>query len=60
MRIALVQTRGVVGDVDGNIAFAKEQIEKIVREEGSADVVVFPEFFLTGYFLTKEQVGIGG
>lgn len=47
MRLVLAQADSVLGDVDQNLERAKE----ILRESASlgADLVVFPELFLTGY-----------
>lgn len=49
MRVALAQTDCVLGDVDANIATAREQIELAAAQ--SADLVVFPELSLHGYHL---------
>jgi predicted amidohydrolase len=47
--LALVQHAPVLGDVPANLAWTCEQISAELR--GGADLVVFPELNLTGYFL---------
>ena len=47
MRISIVQENPTVGDVKGNLALAKEAIQKLRSED--PDVIVFSEMFLTGY-----------
>ncbi|MEU8569429.1 nitrilase-related carbon-nitrogen hydrolase [Streptomyces pathocidini] len=49
MRIALAQTDCALGDVDANLATARDQIEQ-AGAHGS-DLVVFPELSLHGYHL---------
>jgi predicted amidohydrolase len=49
VRITLAQTSSVLGDVSANLERAAELIRR--AGEGAADVVVFPELFLTGYSL---------
>lgn len=49
LRVALAQIAPVLGDRQRNIALHLEQIEK-ARAQG-ANVIVFPELSLTGYFL---------
>jgi NAD+ synthase len=44
-RIALAQLNPVMGDIAGNLARAR----KARAEAGDADVVLFPELFITGY-----------
>ena len=47
MRLALVQTNPVVGDLDGNRALVLERLEE--AKGAGADLVVFPELAVTGY-----------
>jgi NAD+ synthase (glutamine-hydrolysing) len=47
MRLALVQTNPVVGDLDGNRRLILERFENAVS--AGADLVVFPELAVTGY-----------
>ena len=47
MRLALVQTNPVVGDLAGNRALILERLEEAKR--AGADLVVFPELAVTGY-----------
>ena len=47
MRLALVQTDPVVGDLDGNRALILDRLEEATR--AGADLVVFPELAVTGY-----------
>ena len=47
MRLALVQTNPVVGDLDGNRALILERLEAATA--AGADLVVFPELAVTGY-----------
>ncbi|MFH8407942.1 nitrilase-related carbon-nitrogen hydrolase [Streptomyces sp. NPDC018019] len=49
MRVALAQTDCELGEVDANIATAREEVEK--SAEQGADLVVFPELSLHGYHL---------
>src|SRR5262245_7754436 len=46
MKICVVQTRPVRGDVQTNIANHKKLIELAVN---GADIVIFPELSITGY-----------
>lgn len=48
-RIALAQVECVLGDVDRNLAHAKERISEAAAQ--GADLVVFPELALHGYAL---------
>ena len=45
MKIALAQLNPVVGDIKGNLKKIKDTLEKFSPE---ADLIVFPELFLTG------------
>lgn len=45
--IALAQANPKLGDIDGNMVLAREFRQE--AESGGADLVVFPELFLTGY-----------
>jgi NAD+ synthase (glutamine-hydrolysing) len=47
MRIAIAQLNPTVGDFDGNLAMAREAVERARNQD--PDLVVFPEMFLTGY-----------
>ena len=47
MRLALVQTNPVVGDLDGNRALILDRLEE--AKAAGADLVVFPELAVTGY-----------
>jgi len=47
MRLALVQTNPVVGDLDGNRALILERLDEATA--AGADLVVFPELAVTGY-----------
>ncbi|MFH8349009.1 nitrilase-related carbon-nitrogen hydrolase [Streptomyces sp. NPDC018045] len=49
MRVALAQTDCVLGEVDANLATAREEVGK--SAEQGADLVVFPELSLHGYHL---------
>ncbi len=49
MRIVIAQLDCVLGDVDANADTAVQTVTR-AREDG-ADLVVFPELFLTGYWL---------
>jgi predicted amidohydrolase len=50
IRIGCVQFNPIFGDVDSNLG----KIEKIVSE-ANADLLVFPELALTGYFFTSSS-----
>ncbi len=47
LRIAIAQLNPVVGDVDGNLAKAREARADAARQH--ADIVVFTELFIAGY-----------
>ncbi|MFT5509364.1 MAG: NAD+ synthase [Hyphomicrobiaceae bacterium] len=47
LRIALAQLNASVGDIDGNVARAKDAWQK-ARDAG-ADLIVFPELYVNGY-----------
>ena len=47
MRIALAQSDVAFGDVDFNLAHLRERVAAAAH--GGAELVVFPECFLTGY-----------
>jgi predicted amidohydrolase len=49
LRVALAQIAPVLGDRDRNVAMHLEQIEAAARQQ--ADLIVFPELSLTGYFV---------
>jgi NAD+ synthase len=48
LRIALAQLNPKVGDLPGNLALAKKALEDAVAQ--NADILMFSELFLTGYF----------
>ncbi|SLN56530.1 NAD+ synthase [Oceanibacterium hippocampi] len=47
LKIALAQANPTLGDIDGNLALAREF--RAEAEAGGADIVLFPELFITGY-----------
>ncbi len=47
LRIALAQLNPTVGDLDGNAALARKARSQAAAQ--NADLVVFPELFMTGY-----------
>jgi NAD+ synthase (glutamine-hydrolysing) len=47
MRITIAQLNPIVGDITGNLARARETLERAALED--ADLVVFTELFLIGY-----------
>jgi predicted amidohydrolase len=49
LRVAMAQFAPVLGDVQRNLALHLEQIEAARRQH--ADLIVFPELSLTGYFV---------
>ena len=51
-RVALVQSNPRLGDLHANL---NEHVERVEALAGAADLIVFPELSLTGYFL-KDQV----
>lgn len=59
MRITLAQAASQLGDIEANLARAKEIVGQAGRER--SDLVVFPELFLTGYALGRvdEDVSMG-
>ena len=53
MRVALIQTRPVFGEVERNLEAVRE-----LTADLEADLVVLPELFATGYaFVSAEGVG---
>ncbi len=58
LRIAAAQLNPIVGDIDGNLALAREARRDAARQ--GADLVVFTELFLSGYSpedLAKHMAG---
>lgn len=55
IRVALAQIKPYLGDVEKNLEIIKENIERAISEK--ADLIVFPELALTGYFL-KDMVAV--
>lgn len=53
MRIALCQLPPAQGDVPANVATV---VKTLTERSGAADVVVFPEVFLTGYDIGRDKV----
>lgn len=51
IRVAVVQFKPRKGDVEHNLDRVAEVLRQIVEENVPADVVVFPETILSGYFL---------
>jgi predicted amidohydrolase len=49
LRVALAQISPLLGDLERNVALHLEQIEAARRQH--ADLIVFPELSLTGYFV---------
>jgi len=47
MRITIAQFNPVVGDIDGNYRRVEEGLDRAVQD--AADLVIFPELFITGY-----------
>jgi len=54
MKIGIVQTRPIIGDIQGNIANHKQWIEWAAADE--AELIIFPELSLTGYEPTVAKV----
>ncbi|MCB9496887.1 MAG: NAD+ synthase [Fibrobacteria bacterium] len=48
IRLALAQINPTIGDLEGNLALLREQAAKAAL--GGADLVVFPELALSGYY----------
>jgi predicted amidohydrolase len=53
VRVAAVQMNPRLGDIDANLALYEERVA--AARSGGAEVIVFPELSLTGYFL-KDMV----
>lgn len=51
-RLVVAQTNPVLGDLRANLA---DHLERVEAAAGSADLILFPELSLTGYFL-RDQV----
>ncbi len=58
LRVSIAQTRGCVGEIDGNLKLA----DRLASEAAAShsDVLVLPEMFLTGYFLSREELKVRG
>lgn len=54
MKIALIQMNSKKGNIKSNLTVMTDFIKQASREH--ADIVVFPEMSLTGYFATKEYL----
>lgn len=53
MRVALYQCPPLPLDVAGNL----QRLQKLATEAKGADLLVFPEMFLTGYNIGAEEIG---
>ena len=49
IRIAIAQINPKLGDLDANMGLYEENIRQAVKD--SADLLLFPELSLTGYYL---------
>lgn len=49
MKIALVQDEPILGDVDGTLALMEQKIYECGSNGQGAEIVAFPELFITGY-----------
>ena len=68
MKITVAQLNPLIGDIDGNLAKARDALARADRD--TSDLVVFPELFLTGYpprdllhrphFITRVQGALDG
>ncbi|MBI2625157.1 MAG: NAD+ synthase [Candidatus Nealsonbacteria bacterium] len=47
MKITIAQLNPTIGDIDRNLSLAKKAIKKALLDK--ADLIVFPELFITGY-----------
>ncbi len=56
IKVALAQINPACGDLEHNIALHAEQIGKAL--EASADLIVFPELSLTGYWLRDQTTDV--
>ncbi len=66
MNIAIAQLNPTVGDIKGNIARLKQELEKLIPKQ--PDLTIFPELYLTGYpprdlldqpaFITEAEKGL--
>lgn len=45
MQVYLAQENPIIGDLQGNV----EKLRQVVEANSTADIIVFPELFLTGY-----------
>jgi predicted amidohydrolase len=57
VRVGLAQIGSVLGDVDRNLVRAREAIEEAVA--GGADLIVFPELYLSGYAIAATERAVG-
>ena len=47
--LGIIQENPIVGDIEGNLKLAIESIEALYNENGSHDIYLFTEMFITGY-----------
>ena len=47
--LGIIQENPIVGDIEGNLKLAIESIEALYTENGSHDIYLFTEMFITGY-----------
>lgn len=55
LKVALAQIKPVLGSIERNLEIMEKNIKKAIEEK--ADIIVFPELALTGYFL-KDMVPV--
>ena len=53
IRIAIAQINPKLGDLEANLALYEENIRQAV--EDSADLLLFPELSLTGYYAARHR-----
>lgn len=50
MKVAICQSAPVPGDVNATLAFIAESVRKSGKNGYNAELIIFPELFITGYF----------
>ena len=56
MKIALCQTTPVWEDINANLVKCRKIVEELVEKSPNTDIIVFPEFFTTGFSVENNSI----